>query len=68
MDLADSSHPVDSLQNVQSVLAFLSSALTWTRTDRETPQGAAEREGLCIILTACENTLDKALEGLAKAG
>ena len=68
MNLADSSHPADNLHNVHSVLAFLSNGLLWARPDRETPLDAAEREGLCIILTACGNTVNKVLADLAKAG
>ena len=68
MDLAASSHPVDSLHSVHAVLAFLSNGLLWTRPDRETPLDAAEREGLRIILTACGNTVNKVLADLAKAG
>lgn len=62
MNFIDSNHPYDNLNNVLSVLSFLTHSLSLGQPDMDIPLDSTEKTGLSLVLLACEATVEEAIK------
>lgn len=55
---------LDSMTDVDDVLRFLCTALTWQNASAEIVLGTREQSGLFMILLSCQKSLKQAVEVL----
>lgn len=59
---------LDSMDEVDDVLSFLCTALTWQNSSAEIVLNARAQSGLFMILLSCQRTLRHAVDVLESAG